>query len=144
MSRPAQGHQDWETVTWSKTKPSGSKASDAKVVNQARRAGDEVDTVKKFMGGQNRAHAHQPVSNAKKLEEETENFKHDRVSHDFAKALQQARLDKKLTQAELAQRINEKASVINEYEAGKAIPNPQILSKLRRVVGNLPAAKATK
>lgn len=33
------------------------------------------------------------------------------------------------------QAINEKPNVINEYESGRAIPNPQILSKLSRVLG---------
>ena len=44
-------------------------------------------------------------------------------------------MDKKMTQAQLAQQINEKPNVIQEYESGKAIPNPQILSKLSRVLG---------
>ena len=34
------------------------------------------------------------------------------------------------------QRINEKPQVINDYEAGRAIPNNQILSKIERVIGN--------
>lgn len=71
---------------------------------------------------------------------------------EFSKALQQARLAKGLTQKELAtvrvimntaseqyviymQKINEKPQVVNEYEAGKAIPNQQIISKLERAVG---------
>jgi len=35
----------------------------------------------------------------------------------------------------LAQKVNEKPSVIQDYESGKAIPNPQILGKLERVLG---------
>lgn len=35
----------------------------------------------------------------------------------------------------LPQLINEKPSVINEYESGKAIPNPQVLQKLSRALG---------
>jgi hypothetical protein len=35
----------------------------------------------------------------------------------------------------LLQLINEKPSVINEYESGKAIPNPQVLQKLSRALG---------
>lgn len=35
----------------------------------------------------------------------------------------------------LPQKINEKQQVINDYEAGKAIPNQQILSKLERQLG---------
>lgn len=31
--------------------------------------------------------------------------------------------------------INEKPHIINEYEAGKAIPNNQILGKLERALG---------
>jgi len=33
------------------------------------------------------------------------------------------------------QQINEKPQVIQEYEAGKAIPNNQIITKLERVLG---------
>lgn len=33
------------------------------------------------------------------------------------------------------QAINEKPQVIQEYESGKAIPNPQVLSKLSRALG---------
>ncbi len=33
------------------------------------------------------------------------------------------------------QRINEQATVVNTYEAGKAIPNNQILGKLERALG---------
>lgn len=72
---------------------------------------------------------------------------------EFSKALQQARLAKGMTQKELAtvrvdtmerplplnmivlQKINEKPQVVNEYEAGKAIPNQQIIAKLERAVG---------
>jgi putative transcription factor len=35
----------------------------------------------------------------------------------------------------LAQAINEKPQIVNEYEAGKAIPNNQILGKLERTLG---------
>jgi len=47
----------------------------------------------------------------------------------------QARTAKKMTQKELATAINEKPQVVAEYESGKAIPNPQIISKLERKLG---------
>ncbi|KAG6539955.1 hypothetical protein Mapa_018704 [Marchantia paleacea] len=47
----------------------------------------------------------------------------------------QARLEKKFTQAQLAQLINEKPQIVQEYESGKAIPNQLILVKLERVLG---------
>lgn len=46
-----------------------------------------------------------------------------------------ARLELKLTQKDVAQKINEKPSVIQDYESGRAIPNPQILGKLERILG---------
>jgi len=49
--------------------------------------------------------------------------------------MQQARVAKEWTQADLARQINEKQQVINEYEQGKAIPNQQVLAKLERALG---------
>jgi len=49
--------------------------------------------------------------------------------------MQQARMEKGLSQKDCAQKINEKPSVLQDYESGKAIPNTQILSKLERVLG---------
>ena len=49
--------------------------------------------------------------------------------------MQTARMELKLSQKDVAQKINEKPSVLQDYESGKAIPNPQILSKLERVLG---------
>ena len=37
-----------------------------------------------------------------------------------------------MSQKDLAQKVNEKPSVIQDYESGRAVPNPQILSKLER------------
>lgn len=49
--------------------------------------------------------------------------------------MQTARLEKGLSQKDVAQKINEKPSVLQDYESSKAIPNPQILGKLERVLG---------
>ena len=57
------------------------------------------------------------------------------VSTELKKRIMQARLAKKMTQAQLAQAINEKPQIIQEYESGKAIPNGAILNKLSRVLG---------
>lgn len=58
-----------------------------------------------------------------------------RVDRSFAVALQQARMQKGMTQKDLATRISEKPSVINDYESGRAIPNPNIINKLDRALG---------
>lgn len=46
----------------------------------------------------------------------------------------QGRQAKKMTQAQLAQAINEKKEVINKYENGKAIPNGQVCFLLADVL----------
>merc|ERR1712014_28223 len=100
------------------------------------------ETEKKHMAGGNKS-AQATCTNAKKLDENTETFRHDTVSHDFKMALQQARLAKKLSQQALASAINEKGSIINEYESGKAIPNGAIINKLNRALWvRLPKARA--
>lgn len=39
-----------------------------------------------------------------------------------------------LSQKDLAQKINEKPSVLQDYESGRAVPNPQILGKMERIL----------
>lgn len=73
--------------------------------------------------------------NMRKLEEDTETFKHNVVDRNLSQALIKARTEKKMTQKALATSINEKPQVIAEYESGKAIPNGQIISKLERALG---------
>lgn len=65
-----------------------------------------------------------------------------RIPTELKKRIMNARLEKKLTQAQLGQLINEKPQIIQEYESGKAIPSPAILSKLSRVLGVQLSVKA--
>ncbi|XP_042424385.1 multiprotein-bridging factor 1b-like [Zingiber officinale] len=127
--------QDWEPVVLRKKAPTAAAKKDEKAVNAARRSGAEIETIKKFNAGSNKASSSSTSLNTRKLDEETENLTHERVSTELKKNLMQARLEKKLTQAQLAQLINEKPQIIQEYESGKAIPNQQIIIKLERVLG---------
>eukprot|EP00775_Hariotina_reticulata_P004498 gene4498-4751_t len=138
--------QDWDTVVIRKKKPSTAALKDEGAVNAARRSGAEVETVKKMTAGQNKPGGATTSSGkaAHKLDAETEDFHHDKVSTELKKQIIQARTAKKLTQAQLGQLINEKPQIIQDYESGKAIPNPQILSKLSRVLGVTLRKNATK
>mmetsp|Transcript_39466 Transcript_39466/g.89546 ORF Transcript_39466/g.89546 Transcript_39466/m.89546 type:complete len:89 (+) Transcript_39466:426-692(+) len=79
---------------------------------------------------------------ATKLENETDELKHATVSTDLKQAIIKARNAKGLTQKQLAQQLNMQPQVINEYEAGKAIPNNAIIAKIERALGaKLPRAK---
>eukprot|EP00249_Psilotum_nudum_P005304 c18753_g1_i1 orf=217-645(+) len=127
--------QDWEPVVIRKKPPTAAATKDEKAVNAARRAGGPIETIKKYNAGSNKAASSTPGLNTKKLDEETEVLAHERVSFELKKAIMQARMEKKLTQAQLAQKINEKPQIIQEYECGKAIPNQQIITKLERVLG---------
>ncbi|KAJ4726457.1 multiprotein bridging factor 1B [Melia azedarach] len=126
--------QDWEPVVIRKKAPNAATKKDEKVVNAARRAGADIETLKKSNAGTNKAASSSTSLNTRKLDEDTENLSHGRVPTELKKAIMQARTDKKLTQAQLAQLINEKPQIIQEYESGKAIPNQQILGKLERAL----------
>ncbi|KAH8739868.1 multiprotein bridging factor type 1 like transcriptional co-activator [Cryptosporidium ryanae] len=131
--------QDWEQVVWKKpgVRPKGvTKEQD---LNQARRKGEEIITEKRFFGGKNTSTKLNMPQNIAKLDEDTGDYRVERVSGEFSRALQQARVAKKITQAQLAQMINEKVSVVNDYEAGRAIPNHALVQKMSRCLGvNLP------
>ncbi|PIL23754.1 transcription factor [Ganoderma sinense ZZ0214-1] len=75
---------------------------------------------------------HQKIA---KLDRENEVAPPSKINPAVGKAMQTARMEKQLSQKDVAQKINEKPSVLQDYEAGRAIPNPQILSKLERVLG---------
>ena len=64
-----------------------------------------------------------------KLEDSDDVYKHKTVSNELKKAITQARMAKKMTQKQLANAINERVEVIQDYENGKAIPNPQVLEQ---------------
>jgi len=130
----ASGGDDWDTVTYLRKKPQSSSALKSdRAVNQARRAGGEVETSKKFGAGGNKQTG--AVKNTATLDQETEELKHETVNRSLSLVLQKARNDKGMTQKDLATKINEKPQIVNEYEQGKAIPNQQIIGKMERALG---------
>lgn len=70
-----------------------------------------------------------------KLDREDDVAPPPKVLPSVGKAMQAARMELKLSQKDVAAKVNEKQSVLQDYESGKAIPNPQILGKLERVLG---------
>ena len=75
------------------------------------------------------------ASKAKLDDNDAEDFKHPQLTHEFKVALMRARQAKGLTQQQLAQAVAVKASVVQDYETGRAIPNPAIIAKLKRALG---------
>ena len=80
-------------------------------------------------------HKHYERTKEQKLEDE-ELGTHKKVPLSMAKMIQQARIAKGFkTQKDLAIAVGVNVSVIGAYESGRAIPDPAILQKLRRVLG---------
>jgi len=121
--------QDWKTVVLKKNITK--KPATARSIAKAKKSGD-LQTVKKYGGGGN---AKGGPSNAIKLDNETENFRHKAISQNFKVTLMKARQAKKWTQKELAQKMNVQASIIASYENGSAIPQQQVINRLQRVLG---------
>jgi putative transcription factor len=128
-------YADWTPVVLDKRGRRAPGESKDAALSRAMKSGSAV-AEKRFDGGSNKTGATAGAGmSARKLEEDTEHFVHATVDFSLSMAIQQARLAKKMTQKEVAMAICEKPTVIADYEAGRAIPNPTLLSKLDRVLG---------
>jgi DNA-binding transcriptional regulator YiaG len=64
------------------------------------------------------------------------------MPNEVKQAIMKARMAKKMTQKQLAQALNEQASVIQKYEQGKQVPTNAQLAKIEKVLGTkLPRIK---
>ncbi|KAF8078155.1 multi protein bridging factor 1-domain-containing protein [Lyophyllum atratum] len=125
---------------WDSRTVIGFKKQTAKVaktesqLNAARRSGAVVGTDKKLSVGNkaNQGTDHQRIA---KLDRENEVAPPPKIAPSVGRAIQDGRMGLKLSQKDVAQKINEKPSVLQDYESGKAVPNAQILGKLERVLG---------
>ena len=111
-------HQDWTPVIFTKTqKKTAVEKRMATSRGQTKIVSKRKDT-----------------SKIHKIENETENLKHDTISVHFGKALMQARMSAKMTQKDLAQKLNVKSSIIQNYEKAKGIPNQRLIQKLEKAL----------
>jgi len=78
---------------------------------------------------------HTGKAGAWKIEEESENFRHNEITSDFKMALMQARTAKGWKQKDLAQQVQQPPAVIQSYENGTAIPDGQVINRLNRALG---------
>mmetsp|Transcript_33305 Transcript_33305/g.78488 ORF Transcript_33305/g.78488 Transcript_33305/m.78488 type:complete len:126 (+) Transcript_33305:86-463(+) len=112
--------QDWEPVVLRKNKPTGGAAGGAA-------AGPKGGTSKQTAAG----------VDIRKLEAEDDDapMRLPTVSMDLRVAIAQARQAKGLSQKDLAAKLMIPAKTIQEYEAGKAIPNNALIAKIERNLG---------
>ena len=121
-------HQDWNKIQF--TGPAGKVKKGERAVQDAYRKGNEVETIRRNVGNSNRA----PAVNMKKMADDDDVVAVAELPHEFRMAMQKARVAASLSQADLAKRINEKQSVVNDYENGRAVPNPQVIVKIERAL----------
>ena len=124
------GHQDWQTVVFKKRISKYGQTE--KDINAARRQNATVVTSAKTHVNNKSGNS---SINTRKVEEETEDFHHKRVPMEVAKAIERARLEKRLTQDALAKSLNMPTRDINEIEKGVAIYNGQLLAKIKHFLG---------
>ncbi|PWN50009.1 putative MBF1-multi protein bridging factor mediates GCN4-dependent transcriptional activation [Violaceomyces palustris] len=130
---------DWDstTIIGKKARPGGSGAGrqGPTAYERAKQVGAITENDRKVAAGTNKGHQGTDHMRIAKLDRENEVAPPPKVAPSVGKAIGQARQALKLTQKDLGTKINEKPNVIADYESGKAIPNPQILSKMERALG---------
>ena len=121
---------DWDSVTILRKRKTAQDARSKQAVNTALATG-EAEVSKR----QNVSNKKASMSgNVHKIENETEDFAIKTVNPDTSKVISQTRQSLGMTQKELSHKINEKLTVVNEYESGKAIPSQTILAKFERAL----------
>ncbi|AET37696.1 multiprotein-bridging factor 1 Ecym_1470 [Eremothecium cymbalariae DBVPG len=102
-------------------------------INAARRAGLVLSVDKKYTSSNTKGN--NEGQRLTMVDRETDIVKPKKLDSSVGKAISKARSDKGLSQKDLAVKINEKLTVINDYESCRAIPNQQVLGKLEKALG---------
>ena len=98
----------------------------SKNINEAKRNGKtEIQKKQTFTKNEHNL-------NNRILDESTSSQSLEKVSLKISKLISKGRLNQKISQKDLAQKLCIKPSVINEYESGKAIPNKLLLLKIEK------------
>lgn len=71
----------------------------------------------------------------KKFDTNAESFEHKKIPKYISDAIKQTRLDQKLTQDQLAKKINERSCVISEIESMKCVYNHVTVNKILKALG---------
>ena len=72
---------------------------------------------------------------------EGDEFKLPKIGVNLKLAIMQARVAKKMSQKELAQKLGVPPDIINKYETGKIVPNNSFIAKMEKTLGvKLPRA----
>ena len=108
--------QDWGTVNVGRTSASSrvSVPKSAAGLDRMKKMGLVQTERKHGAGGNASAHSAGAAGMSARKIEESDELKHAKVDKSLSKAIMQARMAKKMTQKDLATRINEKPQVVGE------------------------------
>jgi putative transcription factor len=112
-------HQDWNPVVFKKRIPKTVKEAKAKGMTTQQHSN------KKNINYEN-------TINMRKLENEEVEIK--KIDLNLSKLIQKARVNNKLSQKDLADKLNLKSNIIQGYESGKVIPNKTLLYKMGKIL----------
>eukprot|EP01083_Nonionella_stella_P045799 122792_1 len=104
--RTVQTGQDWGAVNVGRSTTARKKPTSNGAISSLKRAG-LISTEQRYGAGGNKSAHNSTTMSARKLEE-TDELKHNKVGKSLSKAIQQARMAKKMSQKDLATAINEK------------------------------------
>ena len=73
--------------------------------------------------------------------QEGDEFKLPKIGNNLKVAIMQARVAKKMSQKDFAQKLGVPVDIVNKYESGKIVPDNKFISKMERTLGTkLPRA----
>lgn len=125
-------NQDWTSVSWDNRGKSNKGESKAQRMQQQK---GNVSTQKRAAGDNTTAKTANSAAFMGALDRCDQSQKHDKVSIDLKKRLQQERVNAGYrTQKALATACNLKSAIIAQYENGKAIPTGSVLQKIERAL----------
>lgn len=133
--RGNQGGQDLKEQVYHVKPKTDANAKPTTESGAARAVASGKATVEKKQHIALNAHTAGPGANAKRIDDDSETVKVKTVDHSVSVEIQKARQAKSWSQKDLAGAINEKQSIVTDYEAGKAVPNEQVMVRMEKALG---------
>jgi len=123
-------YQDWEPVVWKKSNNRNRNETKKQYIDRLKKSG-KASTILR----------NKNPNNFNKIEKNAEEgiLKHKKISRKISKNISKQRLVSKISQQELARKINVHVNIIKQYEniSSEVIPNPKILNKIESIIGRV-------
>lgn len=113
-------HQDWNPTVFKKRVPRSTHEAKSRGLSVTKERADTKNV------------AYKNTLLSRKVENEEVDIK--KIDLNLSKIIQKARFNNKLSQKQLAEKLNLQNTVIQSYESGKVIPNKTLLVKMGRIL----------